>query len=163
MVDWTTMIVTAGAANVGSFIGWFLFRRTIERMDAEKERQDRENNALVARVDILEEKRVAELEREIKAEGAKRKEIYQHLEEIRLEWMSKKDCHDMHAALTVQYENYMAAVLKLEGVSTEVARLVGWVDDVSKEQIGAGKDIAALAAQMRILCERQATPQARKG
>jgi len=148
MVEWQTLLVAAVVANAGSFISWFLFRRTVERMDANEK-------VLAERVNILEEKRVAELEREIKAEGVKRKEIYQHLEEIRLDWMSKKDCRNMHAALTGQFENYMAAVLKLEGVSTEVARLVAWVDDVSKEQIGAGKDIAALAAQMRILYERK--------
>jgi uncharacterized protein (UPF0335 family) len=148
MLDWTTMIVTVGAANAGNFIGWFLFRRAIERMDSDK-------ISLTARVDDLEDKRVAALEKEIRAEGQKRKDIYEHLEKIRLNWVAKKDCREWHAALTEQLRDYMAAVMKLERVSTEVTRLVGWVDEISKEQIGAGKDISALATEMRILYQKK--------
>ena len=141
MVEWTTAAAAAGGAGIINFFFWFLLRRPIERMDE--------------RLKDLEEKRVAAIESELKADGEKRKIIYERLETIRLDWMSKKECREMHAASAAQTENYMAAVLKLERVSTEVARLVSWVDDVSKEQISLGKDLAGLTSEVRTLSKKQ--------
>ena len=148
MVEWTTAAVTASATSIVQFAFWFLFRRWIERMDAENGMRD-------ARIKDLEEKRVATIERDLKAEGEKRKIIYERLEDIRLNWMSDKKCREKHAAIAAQSENYMAAVLKLERVSTEVSRLVSWVDDVSKEQISLGKDLAGLTSKVQTLSENQ--------
>lgn len=148
MVEWQTAAINAGVMSVVQYVFWALFRRSIERLDAER-------TALVTRVDTLEEKRVAALEREIREEGSKRKVIYEHLEEIRLNWMHKKECEKMHAAVAAQSENFMACVMKLERVSTEVTRLVSWVEDVSREQISHGKDLSALAAQMETLKEEK--------
>ena len=134
----------------GIFTGllWLAIKRPLDRETRERENLQKE-------VKDLGDRRIVNLENDLAADGARRKLIYERLEEIRLDWMSKKECRDMHTALTGQLENYMAAVMKLERVATEVARLVGWVNDISKEQIGAGKDIAALAAQIQILYEKK--------
>lgn len=146
MIEWQTAAVTASATSIVQFAFWFLFRRWIERMDVE-------NGVRDARIKDLEEKRVAAIETDLKAEGEKRKLIYERLEDIRLNWVSDKKCREKHAAIAQQTENYMAAVLKLERVSTEAARLVGWVDDISKEQISLGKDLAGLTTKVETLSE----------
>lgn len=146
MVEWTTAAVTASATSIVQFAFWFLFRRSVEHLEAE-------NGKLAVQVKDLEERRVAALESELIADGEKRGKIYREMEIIRLNWMSKKDCHEMHEAIAAQFENYMAAVLKLERVSTEVTRLVSWVDDVSKEQISLGKDLSGLTARVETLRE----------
>ena len=142
MVDWTTAAVTASATGIVQFAFWFLFRRSVERLEAE-------NGTLSTEVRNLEEKRVAVIERELKEDSEKRGKIYRDMEQIRLEWMSKTEGREIRAAIAAQTENYIAAVLKLERVSTEVVRLVSWVDDISKEQISLGKDLSAIGDRVK--------------
>lgn len=146
MIDWSTAIAAAAVTAVVNFLGWMLLRRTIERLDAD-------NATLKRGMSDLAEKRVATIERMLAEDGAKRKGIYEGLEHIRLNWMSKEECRKQHEAAADQSRQFLGAVLKLERVSTEVSRLVSWVDDVSKEQISHGKDLAALAQRIENLAE----------
>jgi len=144
MVEWTTAVVTASATSVVQFAFWVLFRRWIERMDIE-------NGVRDARIKELEEKRVAAIENQLKVDGEKRALIYRRLEAFQLDWMSKKECRELHAADAAHKESYMASVLKLERVATEVARLVAWVDEINREQISLGKDLSAIGDRVNNL------------
>lgn len=130
----------------GIFTGllWLAIKRPLDR-------ETRERETLQKDVKDLTERRMVTIETDHKEDSEKRKKIYEDMEHIRLNWMSEKRCREIHALLTAQLEDYMAAVLKLERVSTEVARLVGWVDDVSKEQISIGKDLSAIGAEVKNL------------
>lgn len=141
LVEWSTALVTATATGLVQAGFWFLFRRSIDRLESD-------NKFLKDRVQDLEQNRVEKLEKELEQDTGKRKEVYLALEHIRLNWMSKGECQKQHEAAGEQASVFMGAVLKLERVQAEVTRLVSWVDDISKEQISAGKDLAALSERL---------------
>lgn len=76
-------------------------------------------------------------------------EIAERLSTVELNYVSRRECEKQHKSMQPQLDNFLSAVIKLERVSTETGRLLTWLDDVSKEQISLGKDMAALAQEVK--------------
>lgn len=124
---------------------WLAFKRGLDR-------QDREREALETEVRELRDKRIAGLEKNNGDSTAKRREIYERLNHIEINYVRKADCRAEHDAILggmrQHAADFAAAILKLERVATETERLISWVDDVTKEQISLGKDLSALSASV---------------
>jgi len=74
--------------------------------------------------------------------------ISERLSKVEFEYIPRRECEKQHQTLQPQLDSFLAAVIKLERVSTETNRLLQWIDDVSKEQISIGKDLAAVISKV---------------
>lgn len=135
-------VAVTGCIN---FLLWLAFKRGLDR-------QDREREALENEVRDLRDKRIAGIEKTQGDTSSKRREIYERLNNIEINYVRKSECRAEHDAILdgmrKNAADFSAAIIKLERVATETERLIGWVDDVTKEQISLGKDLSALSASV---------------
>jgi chromosome segregation ATPase len=134
--------VGAIVAGLASLITWFLFRRPIETYI-------KKTDDLETKLTDLQDRRVAKIEESFekcaKAEGEKRKTIYERLEEL-----EKQSVTVGH--LTGELEKFTA---RLEGCVTDVNRASDRiretaknVDRIAEKQIALGEDLANLQGQL---------------
>lgn len=135
-------VAVTGCIN---FLLWLAFKRGLDR-------QDREREVLENEVRELRDKRIAGLEKTQGDSTAKRRDIYERLNHIEINYVRKSDCRAEHDAILdgmrKNAADFSAAIIKLERVATETDRLLTWVDDITKEQISLGKDLSALSASV---------------
>ena len=143
--EFMPLVQQVAVTSVINFLLWLAFKRGLDRQD-----RDREN--LGDEVRDLRDKRIAGVEKLQGDSTNKRREIYERLNHIEVNYVRKSDCRAEHDAIITGMRNHAAdfsnAILKLERVATETNRLLTWVDDITKEQISIGKDLSALSASV---------------
>jgi hypothetical protein len=144
IIEWQT----AGAAALMSAVVNYLYYVVLRRSE---DRRDQDHKDLKKDVRNLSELRVVKIEKEIEEESNKRKSIYERLENIELSYMSKEDCDKAHRMVNSQIHSFNNSVLKLEGLAVKTDNLIQRLDDVTKEQISAGKDLSELKKGIEIL------------
>lgn len=100
---------------------------------------------------------VLPLSRSLQKRDREMTDMAERLSTVELNYVSRRECEKQHQALQPQLDNFLAGVIKLERVATQSERLINWLDDVTKEQISLGKDLSALASDVRNLRGTQHT------
>jgi uncharacterized protein (UPF0335 family) len=130
VIDLQNIFFNAAANSIFWGIGWLFVQRRVEKSDRRTEKLEEDYKNLY-------EHRVIQIENKQDGEGVKRKAIYERIERLEVDQVSRSE--------------FINAVLKLEHISTETNRLVKWLDEVFKEQISLGKDLSELKKGIAIL------------
>jgi len=119
-IEWQTALTAGLVSALFSYLGYVVFRRS-------EERRDEDVRDLKKNYEHLAEHRVAKLEKEVEAEGAKRRVIYERLEN---------------------------SALKLENVATKTEMMLQRMDENTRKQISISEDLSALTQRIENLEEK---------
>jgi len=147
MFDYSTIALTVTITALIQFGFYMLLRRPLERVDKLEKQLEEQDKAQIAGIEDAQKK-----------EAEKRRELYERISKIELNYRQNADCIRMHADIVAMHEKSLALLIRVERAAVEISRLVSWVDDVSKEQISLGKDLAGLTATVKALSERTNEP-----
>jgi len=143
-MDIMSLLVGALIQGAIGLLFYLAVKRNLEKVDRLEEKLGIMERDHISKIEADAKEHANKIEGKFTADAAKRKALYERLEDMRGEFVQVTNCTKIHEQWAAQFERFSGAVLDLARVQAETKLTAEQLKLVSERVIALGNDVSKM-------------------